>query len=483
MRKRSFATWTLPLWCALALAASPERHAARDVSPFDPTPWLEDLAQVREAVATKYANIEWVVFSRELNLTVLFDETAQRIRLATTAAEARAAFDRLARRFDDGHVQFRWPQGQPHSQAPQGRCAALGFDARMFGTPIAALLPGYEPLSSAPASEFPSGLITVQGRRIGVLKIGIFTPQGVPQLCERALADLRIGPAAACDDACAERITHWAADRMTRDLEAQILALQGAGAEVLLVDIAQNGGGTEWAEAAARMLTTVRLHSERLGFVRGEHWAQALGDQAVLEAAARGAQEEDRALLTQLVQQTAAARLEAQSVCDSAPLWSGQPLKCRWLGQGLYATGLLSAADPARLRGKAWAARVFTPAQFNYREGVWRGPLVLLVDGGTGSAAAEFAAELQDNHAATLIGAPAAGGCGHTNGGTPTHLRNSGAVLELPDCARFRADGSNEMDGIVPDVLVGLREADGPHREALKVSQKLAEAVALAAKR
>jgi hypothetical protein len=39
------------------------------------------------------------------------------------------------------------------------------------------------------------------------------------------------------------------------------------------------------------------------------------------------------------------------------------------------------------------------------------------------------------------------------------------------------------MDGIVPDVLVGLREADGPHREALKVSQKLAEAVALAAKR
>jgi C-terminal processing protease CtpA/Prc len=39
--------------------------------------------------------------------------------------------------------------------------------------------------------------------------------------------------------------------------------------------------------------------------------------------------------------------------------------------------------------------------QFPYEAGVWRGPLVVLIDGGTGSAAEEFAAALQDNHAAS----------------------------------------------------------------------------------
>jgi hypothetical protein len=77
------------------------------------------------------------------------------------------------------------------------------------------------------------------------------------------------------------------------------------------------------------------------------------------------------------------------------------------------------------------------------------------------------------------MGAPTVGaGCGHTNGGTPTTLSNSGGILELPDCARMRADGTNEVMGIQPDVLVGLRTTDGPHRQALRVAKKLAEAVA-----
>ena len=114
--------------------------------------------------------------------------------------------------------------------------------------------------------------------------------------------------------------------------------------------------------------------------------------------------------------------------------------------------------------------------QFPYEAGVWRGPLVVLIDGGTGSAAEEFAAALQDNHAAVLMGAPTVGaGCGHTNGGTPTILKNSGGVLELPDCARFRSDGSNEVMGVQPDVLVGLRREDGGHRRALLVTAKLPE--------
>ena len=116
--------------------------------------------------------------------------------------------------------------------------------------------------------------------------------------------------------------------------------------------------------------------------------------------------------------------------------------------------------------------------KFNYPEGVWRGPLIVLVDGGTGSAAEQFAAVLQDNKVAIVMGSPTVGaGCGHTDGGTPTTLKNSGGVLELPDCARFRADGSNEVTGVQPDVLVGLRSGDGRHRQGIRVSEKLSEAI------
>jgi C-terminal processing protease CtpA/Prc len=105
----------------------------------------------------------------------------------------------------------------------------------------------------------------------------------------------------------------------------------------------------------------------------------------------------------------------------------------------------------------------------------------VLVDQETWSAAEEFAALLQDNKAAVVIGSRTGGaGCGHTNGGTPTTLTNSGAVLELPDCVRVRADGSNEVRGIIPDVPVALRADDGRALRAKLVSERLGEAIAQA---
>jgi C-terminal processing protease CtpA/Prc len=103
------------------------------------------------------------------------------------------------------------------------------------------------------------------------------------------------------------------------------------------------------------------------------------------------------------------------------------------------------------------------------------------VDGGTGSASEQFAAVLQDNKAAVIFGAPTAGaGCGHTNGGTPTTLTHSEGILELPDCARIRRDGSNEVGGIDPDILIGFRTTDGMRRKGLRVAPALSQGVAAA---
>jgi hypothetical protein len=461
--------------CALALCAGP-------AVAFDRTPWLEDLAQVRQALATKYANLEWVVFDHETDLQKLFAETETRIEKAGNDSDARAAFDRLADKLGDEHVGFKWRQetaGAANVQAD--RCATLGYDEHSRAKPLAANADGYQPLETSASDEFPAGLITTGGRKIGVLKIGVFMPQGYPALCRAVVADLGIPKDARCNDACEDRIDSVVANRQTRDLIALLHHLEAAGAQALVVDIAGNGGGTEWAEAVARMLTRVRLNSEQIRFVRGAHWEKTFaGDELELREFAGHAQPRDHDMLLQLANEVGARRQQALTPCDSAPLWQGRHPRCEWLGRGFYGSGLLATADPNELHGKPWAELLFTPMQYPYEEGVWRGPLIVLIDRDVASAASEFAAVLQDNRAAIVMGEPSGGGCGHTNGGTPTTLARSKATFAVPDCARYRADGTNEARGIEPDVLVGFTPADGPHLRAAQFLAKLPEALARA---
>jgi hypothetical protein len=458
--------------------------AANAAPAFDPKPWLADLDQTRHVLLTEYANMEWAVNEREVDFPALFADIRSRIEHAQNEADARAAFDRLARKIGDEHVQFEWPKEPSGAASGQpDRCAALGYDARSRGPLLVADAPGYRPLATPQSDEFPAGVLAVGGTMVGVVKIGVFMPQGFPDLCRAALSVLSVPANKPCDDACNDRIDSWVSDRLTADLAAQLRAIEKTGASALVVDIAGNGGGTEWAEAVARMLTPVRLHSEEMRFVRGEHWSRAFADdETQLRAFEKTATGSDREMLHTLADQVEAKRKDALVPCDATPLWSGAQLSCSWLGKGFYGSELLAAADPAALRGKPWASLVFSPMEFPYTEGVWHGPLIVLIDKNVGSAASEFAAVLQDNRAAIVMGAPSGGGCGHTNGGTPAILVNSKAVLDVPDCARFRADGTNEATGIVPDVLVGFTPSDGQHRMAKRFLAELSEALVRANK-
>jgi hypothetical protein len=480
------------LGCALAVAPAAVAQTPPDIPPpaFDAAGWVADLEQVRQEMASRYANLEWAVSEREAPLGPMFSAGGQRLAAARSDAEAREVFERLERYLGDGHVDFVWPRpgvsaaGSPASAGPSpaSPCETLGYrgDSRDGGA-VAQRLPGYRPLEGD--SGFPAGLVEVDGRTVGVVRIALFSPQAHPAACAAALAELMParGP---CDEACVDRLWKLSVDRVTADFSSRLRALEAAGATTLLVDIAGNGGGTEWVEAVARTVTPVRLRSARLGFVRHPHWVEAFADgERRMREAAEGQPAEDRARLERYAAAYAAARAEAERPCDPAPLFEGRRPDCEWLGRGdIYSTGPVAEFDPA-IVGKPWAKEVFTPLHFAFEPGVWKGPLVVLVDGGTASASEEFAAMLQDNGAAVILGSPTRGsGCGFTRGGLDTVLRHSGATLRLPDCARFRADGSNEVSGIDPDVLIGFRENDGPGRRAIRLAAALPAAVETAAR-
>ena len=329
-----------------------------------------DLAQTREAFATKYANLEWAVFEREADLPALFAETRTRIESAASAADAQAAFDRLARRLGDGHVRFRWPNpGAPaHTVPVQANCKALGYDPNMQGAPLATLLPGFTALGGA--SVFPAGVAQVAGHKLGILKIGVFAPQGYPELCEAALAALAIEPGSSCDDACSDRIEAWAAAQMTRDLIARLRAIRASDAEGLLVDLAGNGGGTEWEEAAVRMMTPQRLSSHGVGFVRGPHWAKEFRETEVeLRAAARTAPRADRKFLLGLADQVAGREREANTLVIPRPCGAASTPRAPGSDAVSMVRDLSSRLTPPRSMaspGRAWSS---LPCSFPMKKG------------------------------------------------------------------------------------------------------------------
>jgi C-terminal processing protease CtpA/Prc len=212
-------------------------------------------------------------------------------------------------------------------------------------------------------------------------------------------------------------------------------ALRRAGAEVLVVDLTGNGGGSEWSSAVAAILAGRPLHRGPTGFVKHPHWTERLREEALRS---------DPRVRSSIE----AALAEAEAVCDRRFLWLG--------GENLPACrqDVVAHLPPETI-----------PVPGDDPPARWTGELWILVDGGTASAAEEVPALLADNGAARVIGEATFGaGCGYTNGGIPAELPHSGLTVWMPDCARYRRDGTNEVEAVRPHVPVAWSEMNGEAR-------------------
>jgi len=464
----------------LILSIGPQSVAQNSHEQWNSAGWVDDLHLIRQTLLTKYANLQWLIDERQVDLAALFSDIEARVRASGNDAAARAAFDRLIRKIDDGHVALQWPNrgGQDISNRSTPKdapslCAGAGYANKTGTTELISLLPGYTPITTS--QIFQAGTIAVDDRRVGVLRIEAFMPQQNLKVCVDAVEKLKISVGMPCDDSCKERIEEHGYARMTTALEEDLRSMQSLGAEALLIDLTNNGGGSEWAEAVARMITGKRLISERLGYVRGSHWQKHWTELAgELRAFAKSAEPSDRARLEAWEAEANRAAEESSKPCSIQS-------DCSWLGRAGFSTGLVGSASSNEFVGKPWGKLVFSPAEFRYRDALWTKPVIVLVDQGTASAAEEFTAILQDNRAALIVGSRTfSAGCGHTDGGTPTALPRTGATLEVPDCARFRADGSNEVNGILPDVPIPWRSDDGVRFKARLLEVRLISLIRLA---
>jgi hypothetical protein len=412
----------------LVLAAIGVAAAAWDVCTYDADAWHRDYAHLKHELAHRYANLDWVVEHRGLDLPALDRETEAAILGAHSRVRAFLALRRFVRAFGDPHLRLGWghrdaepasatpaasqpqpaasqpqpaasqpqpaasqpqpaasqPQpaaSQPQPAASQPQPAGLAtldeagyeIEDRGFRFPFHELS-GWTPLRDGP---FPTGI----ARDLGVLRIASFGEDRY-----REVAALAFAPGQT------RRALQLATRaRLQQHLREAIGELLTRGARRLVVDVTGNGGGTEWVTEVVTLFT-------------------------------------DRELSRR------SARLLATGV-DRSGVFAGRPVP----------SVLAPETAPVRRRGT----------------GEWTGPLFVLADNHTGSAAEDFVVWLQENGVAKVLGQRTAGaGGGYVDGGGWIRLSAAPCDVRAPNCARFLADGTNELEGVKPDVELPLGGLD-----------------------
>jgi Peptidase family S41 len=466
------------LCCLLApILAVRAQQAPTKLSQFDSRPWLEDFHQLLHEMATHYANLQWAVNDRHMNLPDLRKKTEDVLQNARSDTDARAAIESFLGSFGDGHLEIEWsadgsvPQSKPEADV----CEHLGYHQRGKPGIDYSLLSELSPLASAEEKLFPGGLLKAKGRTFGLIRIGVFTEKGFPEICHQAIGRIGLVANTPCDEACANQVELKTADLLTAALTTRAEQLRHAGATAVLIDVTGNGGGSDWVDAPPRALSSKPLRDPRLSFVKSDHWTKQLEDTLRdIEADQNSGHEVDPVLRDAGLKVREAIAASKQP-CDADQVWAASKPNCSVLASGLmFASGVLPYAAPGSLSGYKSRDELFYPARYAYTESTNRLPLYILVDKDTWSAAEYFAALLQDNHAATIVGELTGGaGCGYTNGGIPTQLKNSKAEVQMPDCVRLRADGSDEVNGVTPDVLIPWAKRDSAYQRVRKLMTAL----------
>lgn len=436
--------------------------------------WIADFEAAKAAITRTSPNLEWQA-ARGFDLAAVEARARARLSAAASPEAARDAVRRFLLPFADGHMELmpvaisETRQALPPAPTPTALdCAALGIEDRPDDGAIATHLPGYRSLAPADAAV-RAGLVTVGQRRVAVLRIALFAPSIAH--CRAVLA--ASPPPASCNENCRDVLSARIDNRFLAEIGERLRALAATKPDALLVDLADNGGGNDTAIAIARMLAGGDVPSPRLALARTPAAAHGLADD-LADLDGNLVTPVDRTIAASYRARLAAALVQTRQPCDLAPLWQGRTVACSNLADRGYAGGLTALELPSVDLARPWAPLVSATARYHVSAARWRGPLLILLDGNSASSTELLAAMLQDAHRATIVGAPSFGaGCGHTRPPEPV-LPHLGLALSIPDCARFRANGTNELDGIA----IPFREFDTAKQRARRLLRALPELLA-----
>jgi hypothetical protein len=460
--------------------SSPEKTCS-----FDPQPWLQDFAQLTAEMSAHYSDLDYAVEGRHMDLPSLRRETEAKLGSSCNEQEARKVLESFLNSFGDGHLHSDWskPGAQPSratSISQISLCTRLGYKKQVLNPGIDfSQLPQFKSIAGEGADLFPGGILRSSEKTyLGVIRIPVFSEKAFPDVCEQITGEMHLDDSAHCDSECEHKISIETSNRLTAAIVRRSAQLRSEGASAILVDLTHNDGGSDWVDAVVRSLGPSPLVESDWGFIKHEHWTKEL-EQRLSDVEADLRNDRDSEKLKEAAARLKSGITRSQEKCDRSNVWDDNKLTCSIVIRGLiYSTGILAYAAPGSFAELKSKTVLFRPLRYSYTESSPRLPLYVVVDAHTWSSAEYFAFLLQDNGAATVIGEVTGGaGCGFTNGGIPTVLKNSQATVKMPDCVHFRKDGMNANAGVTPDILVPWSGHDNSYLKAEKLFRSLVSVV------
>jgi hypothetical protein len=102
------------VFALLILAACGAAHG----QDFKTDVWLEDFTQLKREMSAQYANLEWAVEMRGLDLKQLSEQTESRLLQARSETEAKKTIESFLDTFGDGHLSVQWMQNKVNNSSP-----------------------------------------------------------------------------------------------------------------------------------------------------------------------------------------------------------------------------------------------------------------------------------------------------------------------------------------------------------------------------
>jgi hypothetical protein len=464
--------------CAFAsmLTLSVAHHIAHAQLPpqrFDSSAWQADYTALKTELERSYSHLAWFGSPQSgVNLPRLDSATHDALYRVRTDADAAEVMRRFVAGFRDGHLA---PSAAPAPAAPtdgeppvvnaakdaRTACAAFGYApvTRVnFSLPFETL-PGFELLADGSSEAFRAGLVTRGDLRIGIVRIPRFRATEFAPVCERAWRALRARNRAATRS----EVAQIADEEWLATLAERLRGVKAAGAATVLVDIGGNGGGNDLGDWAVRLFSRTPVRSAPLllsaSLVAVPYFDEEISDlRGALATIGVSKSETRTALQTALAEFEQRKRDASTSPCDMSWVWREQrqwgTSPCVRLIPSGFMSGPLPYADRRSLDSSA-ARTLYWASRADPFLGAWDGPTYVLTNSGTGSAAELFVALMRDSGIAKTVGTRTVGaGCGFMNHNQPFVLPHSRLAFAIPNCVRSRADGTDEVAGIAPDIEV-----------------------------
>ncbi|MGE0394854.1 MAG: hypothetical protein AB7P67_14910, partial [Vicinamibacterales bacterium] len=170
-------------WVVIGVAAVAALYAGGALLlPVDRARALEEFTALERHLAAHYANLDWMVSHRRVDLRSLDRATRARLESAWVRVQAQSAIRDFVAAFDDPHLRANWPE-PADTAAPAGAegtptCAGFGYEDRdvSFRVPFDEVS-GWQPYAGAP---FPAGRVAT----VGVVRIGHFGEDGYRAVCD-----------------------------------------------------------------------------------------------------------------------------------------------------------------------------------------------------------------------------------------------------------------------------------------------------------